>query len=111
MSDDVVKQLRETAGALINDTMEDGSVSTFMLIDAASEIESLREQLKTAQAAYLQFREGHEAKLAKATAALEAVEDALTVGIVVTFAGIPIDHTKLNHAVEAARSCLREISK
>ncbi len=45
------------------------------LRNAADEIESLREQLATAQAAYIQFRDGYEAKLAKATAALEFIAD------------------------------------
>lgn len=44
----IVDELRQTAGNLINGTIEDGGISSFMLVDAADEIERLRAALARA---------------------------------------------------------------
>ena len=51
------------------------------------------------------------AKLARAREALESIEDAMPVGIVITLAGIPIDHTRINEAMELVRSEIRNAHK
>jgi hypothetical protein len=43
---DLVERLRNCAGHLINGDVEDGSVETAMLCDAADEIERLREEVQ-----------------------------------------------------------------
>lgn len=48
---DISDELRQTAGYLISGTIADGEVSTFMLTDAADEIDSLRSRLAAQSAA------------------------------------------------------------
>lgn len=57
---DIVERLCETAGQLINGTMQDGDVEVGMLVDASDEIERLREILRSCVygADPVQIREG-----------------------------------------------------
>ena len=67
----------------------------------------VKELADVAEAHFLPEIESLRAQLASARKALEAVEDALPVGIIVSFAGIPIDHSWLNEAMEMVRSEIR----
>lgn len=78
MSDELICELRHCAGHLVAGIIEDGGeIRTEMLCEAADLIESLRSQITTAQATYLQFCKKHDEKMAKAKEALESARESM----------------------------------